>query len=69
MWDGLDIRDTYAGCSMGETAENLREKYNITREEQDQFALESQQKAKVAQDKGYLSEEIVPIDIKGKERR
>lgn len=66
MWDGLDIRDTYAGCSMGETAENLREKYNITREEQDQFALESQQKAKVAQDKGYLSEEIVPIDIKEK---
>ncbi len=66
MWDGLDIRDTYAGCSMGETAENLREKYNISREEQDQFALESQQKAKVAQDNGHLSDEIVPIDIKEK---
>lgn len=66
MWDGLDIRDTYAGCSMGETAENLREKYNISREEQDQFALESQQKAKVAQDNGHLSDEIVPIEIKEK---
>ncbi|MBS1954755.1 MAG: acetyl-CoA C-acetyltransferase [Cyanobacteria bacterium SZAS-4] len=66
MWDGLDIRDTYAGCSMGETAENLREKYNITREEQDQFALESQQKAKIAQDNGHLSDEIVAIDIKEK---
>lgn len=66
LWDGLDIRDTYAGCSMGETAENLREKYNITREEQDQFALESQQKAKIAMDKGHLREEIVPIEIKEK---
>ncbi|RTL46146.1 MAG: acetyl-CoA C-acetyltransferase [Candidatus Melainabacteria bacterium] len=66
LWDGLDIRDTYAGCSMGETAENLREKFNISREEQDKFALESQQKAKVAMDKGHLREEIVPIEIKEK---
>ncbi|HEY9731484.1 MAG TPA: acetyl-CoA C-acetyltransferase [Drouetiella sp.] len=66
LWDGLDIRDTYAGCSMGETAENLREKYSISREEQDKFALESQQKAKIALDKGYLREEIVPIEIKDK---
>ncbi len=66
LWDGLDIRDTYAGCSMGETAENLREKYNISREEQDQFALESQQKAKQAQDNGHLGEEIAPVEIKEK---
>lgn len=66
LWDGLDIRDTLAGCSMGETAENLREKFNISREEQDQFALESQQKAKVALDKGHLGEEIVPVEIKEK---
>jgi acetyl-CoA acyltransferase 2 len=51
---------------MGETAENLREKYSISREEQDKFALESQQKAKIALDKGYLREEIVPIEIKDK---
>lgn len=66
LWDGLDIRDTFAGCSMGETAENLREKYDISREEQDKFALESQQKAKVALDRGYLREEIVPVEIKDK---
>jgi acetyl-CoA acyltransferase 2 len=66
MWDGLDIRDTLPNCSMGETAENLREKYNITREEQDEFALESQKKAKSALDKGNLAEEIVPIEIKEK---
>lgn len=63
MFDGLDIRDTLPNASMGETAENLQEKYKISREEQDQFALESQMKAKRAQENGNLKEEIVPVEV------
>lgn len=66
MWDGLDIRDTLPNNSMGETAENLQVKYKVTREEQDQFAYESQMKAKAAIDAGRLKDEIVPIEIPGK---
>ncbi len=66
MWDGLDIRDTLPNNSMGETAENLQSKYNIAREEQDQFAFESQTKAKAAQEAGRLSEEIAAVEIKDK---
>ena len=49
--------------AMGETAENLVEKYNITREDQDAFALNSQQKATVAQTSGRLAKEIVTVEI------
>ena len=49
--------------SMGETAENLAEKYQITRREQDAFALASHQKAVDAQDKGRFRDEIVPVEI------
>ncbi len=66
MWDGLDIRDTLPNTSMGETAENLQVKYNISREEQDEFALLSQKRAKEAQDAGRLKEEIEPVEIPGK---
>ncbi|CDQ42067.1 MULTISPECIES: thiolase family protein [Virgibacillus] len=48
---------------MGITAENLATKYNITREEQDQFALESQQKMSNAMELGYFDEQIVPITV------
>ncbi len=48
---------------MGQTAENLAEKYNISREEQDQLALESQQKAVAAIDAGKFKDEIVPVSI------
>jgi acetyl-CoA acetyltransferase family protein len=48
---------------MGETAENLAEKYHIKREEQDRFALESHRRAVAAQDDGKFSEEIVPVDM------
>ena len=65
LWDGLDIRDTLPNASMGETAENLQAKYKISREEQDQFALESQQKAKSARDSGRLAQEIAPVEVKG----
>lgn len=64
LWDGLDIRDTLPDFSMGETAENLQKKYNISREEQDEFALSSQMKAKAAHSR--LAEEIVPVEIKEK---
>jgi len=48
---------------MGITAENLVEKYQITREEQDQFALQSQQRMAIAMKEGRFNEQIVPISI------
>ena len=51
---------------MGETAEVLAEKYKIPREEQDQFALTSQQRAAAAQSAGRFDSEIVPVSIEGK---
>jgi acetyl-CoA C-acetyltransferase len=51
---------------MGRTAENLAEQYNISREEQDQFALRSQQLAEAAQKSGRFNDEIVPVSIEGK---
>lgn len=51
-----------AYISMGETAENLANKYKIDRETQDKFALDSQQKASAAQESGRFDDEIVPID-------
>jgi len=51
---------------MGATAENLAEKYKITREEQDEFALVSQQRAAAAQSSGRFRDEIVPITVEGK---
>jgi len=51
---------------MGLTAENLAEKYNISREEQDYFSLESQQKATDAIENGKFKDEIVPFEIKMK---
>jgi len=52
--------------SMGLTAENLAEKYGISREEQDRFALFSQEKAALAIEKGYFKEQIVPVEVKSK---
>jgi acetyl-CoA C-acetyltransferase len=48
---------------MGMTAENLCERYNITREEQDEFAADSQQKAVAAITEGRFKEEIVPVEV------
>ena len=53
----------YGTDAMGETAENLVEKYNISREDQDAFALHSQQKATAAQASGRLAKEIVTVEI------
>jgi len=49
--------------SMGETAENVAEKYGIAREEQDAFALQSQQRAAAAMEAGLFREEIVPVPV------
>lgn len=59
--DGLT--DAYNNYHMGITAENIAEKYEITREEQDAFALLSQQKATEAQASGKFDAEIVPVTI------
>ncbi len=66
LWDGLDIRDTICDASMGETAENLQAKYQVSRQEQDEFAVRSQDLAKAAQDAGKLADEIVPVEITDK---
>ena len=62
--DGLT--DAFEGYHMGVTAENIAEKYGITREEQDEFALESQRRAIDAVDNGRFKEEIVPVEYKVK---
>lgn len=58
------LLDTYCNTPMAGTAENLARKFEIPREEQDKYALRSQQEAKRALDAGYLAEEIVPVEIK-----
>lgn len=64
LWQGLT--DEYAKTPMGITAENLAKKYNITRQETDQYALQSQQRWKKANDQGFFKDEIEPIKTKGK---
>ena len=64
LQDGwYDTRDPICDMLMGQTAENLVERYKISREEQDEFALSSHQKAAKAQDEGWFDEEIIPIII------
>lgn len=58
--------DQYGSFTMGETAENLARKYNISRQEQDEFALRSQQLAADAIASGRFEKEILPIEIKSK---
>lgn len=60
------LTDAYDGMHMGVTAENIAEKHNISREEQDKFALNSQLKAIKAVDEGRFNDEIVPVEIKVK---
>jgi acetyl-CoA C-acetyltransferase len=62
--DGLT--DAFEGYHMGITAENVADKYGITREEQDQFAIQSQRKAIAAVDAGKFVNEIVPVEIVSK---
>jgi len=62
--DGL--WDAFNGYHMGQTAENIADKWAITREAQDEFALASQNKAEAAQNAGRFDAEIVPVVIPGK---
>lgn len=59
LWESL--MDPAAGCSMGQTAENLAKKYGITREEVDAFALTSQERCAAAQERGFFDGEIAPV--------
>lgn len=62
------MKEIYGVDGMGTTAENLAELYNISREDQDKFAFNSQQKAYKAQKSGRFSEEIIPISIPQKKK-
>jgi acetyl-CoA C-acetyltransferase len=62
--DGLI--DAFHGYHMGNTAENVAQKYQITREQQDAFAAASQQRAEAAQKAGKFKDEIVPVTIAGR---
>ncbi|WP_312127883.1 acetyl-CoA C-acetyltransferase [Brevundimonas sp.] len=59
--DGL--LDAFHGYHMGQTAENIVEKWSLTREEQDQFAVTSQNRAEAAQKAGKFDDEIVPVTV------
>ena len=60
------LLDTYCNTPMAGTAENLARKFEISREEQDKYALRSQQAAKRALNSGVFAEEIVPVEIKSR---
>ncbi|CAK9819325.1 Acetyl-CoA acetyltransferase, cytosolic [Anthophora plagiata] len=61
LFDGLT--DAFHGIHMGITAENISKDFNISREEQDEYAVESQQRTETAITSGYFDKEIVPVTI------
>ena len=61
---GSQPKEIYGDLNMGITAENIAEKYGISREAQDEFALGSQEKTKNAIEKGYFEKEIAPYPVK-----
>src|SRR5690606_21511914 len=62
--------DTWCGCAMAQTSNNLARDYGITREEQDRFALESQRRAAAGWESGRLAEEVVAVEVgKGERKR
>jgi acetyl-CoA C-acetyltransferase len=60
------LSDPFDDCHMGVTAENVAKKYGISRQDQDELAVESHRRAGAAIDHGYFKAQIVPIDIKVK---
>lgn len=64
IYDGLT--DVFHNYHMGITAENLAERYQISREDQDRFAVSSQNKAEAARSAGRFKDEIAPVTIKGR---
>ena len=65
LWSAL--LDTHCGCTMAATAENCAAKYGVSRQEQDCYALRSQQLANDAWDSGRLAEEVVAVEIKSRQ--
>jgi len=59
------MAEMYSTESMGETGENVAERYGISREDQDAFALRSHQRAVAAAEEGRFAEEIVPVELNG----
>jgi acetyl-CoA acetyltransferase family protein len=64
LWSAL--LDTHCGCTMAGTAENCAAKYNVSREEQDAYAIRSQQLADKAWKEGRFKEEVVPVELKSR---
>jgi acetyl-CoA acetyltransferase family protein len=64
LWAALT--DSYSNTPMAVTAENLAEKYGITREQCDAYAVKSQQRWAAAQESGAFADEIAPVEIKGR---
>ena len=64
LWSAL--LDTHCGCTMAATAENCAAKYAVSRQEQDCYALRSQQLANEAWNSGRLAQEVVPVEIKSR---
>ena len=63
-WLTNTLADPFGHGAMGDTAENVAEKYQITRERQDAFALESQRRARIAIEEGRFKEQIVAVAVK-----
>ncbi len=61
LYEGL--HDSYGGCAMSETAENLAEQYGVTRDECEAYAVRSQQAAAAAWTAGVFAEEVVPVMV------
>ncbi len=64
LWEAL--LDPYCGCQMAMTAENLADKYGISRTDTDEYAFLSQMRTKEAWELGRMAEEVVPVEIKSK---
>ncbi len=65
MQDSLTaaLLDPYCGCTMSQTSDNLANRFDISREAQDEYALLSQQRAAAALEKGFFAEEIVAVEV------
>lgn len=64
LWEAL--YDPYGDCTMSVTAENIAAKYGITREQCDEFAVRSNERALAAMENGNFAEEIVPVSVKSR---
>jgi acetyl-CoA acetyltransferase family protein len=64
LWSAL--LDTHCGCTMAATAENCAAKYAVSRDEQDRYAIRSQQRADAAWKAGRLQEEVVPVELRSR---